>query len=143
MNQLASIVQRYHDAFNRRDFALYERLFTPDCVIECPGIQLIGIEGARDFDRVWLTALEDGQIVNLHKVASANVVMCENRYRGRHTGPLTTPDLVLPPSGRQFDEKYTAVFELEGERIKRQTLYFDRVSIVKALGPVDATATTL
>src|SRR5437899_2924607 len=81
MSQLADLVQRYYDAFNRRDLASYDRLFTPDCLIEAPGVQLRGVEGARGFDSVWQTAMPDGKIVNLHKTAGASYVMCENRLK--------------------------------------------------------------
>jgi ketosteroid isomerase-like protein len=135
MSQLADLIQRYYETFNRRDYASYDRLFTADCVIQAPGVELSGIEGARAFDKVWLTALPDGKITNVNRTATGNVVMCENRIRGKHTGPLVTGDGTLPPSGQIFDEPYMAVFELEGERIKRQTLHFDRVQIMKVLGP--------
>ena len=134
--KLADIVQHYYDAFNRRDFAAYERMFTPDCVIEGPGASLRGIQGAIGFDRVWADAMPDGKVITLHIATGDNLVMCENRFRGMHTGALVTPDLTLPASGRLFDEKYMAVFELDGERIKRQSLQFDRVHVVKVLGPV-------
>jgi steroid delta-isomerase-like uncharacterized protein len=127
------LIQRYYDAFNRRDFASYETLFTPDCLIEAPGVELHGIEGARAFDKVWQTALPDSKIVNLHKAAGAHLVMCENRITGTHTGPLVTGDGTLPPSGQRFDRPYMAVFEVDGERIKRQTLHFDRLQVMKDL----------
>jgi uncharacterized protein len=135
MSQLADLVQRYYDIVNRRDYASYDRLFTSDCTIQGPGVELTGIEGARAFDKVWMTAIADGQIINVHKTATGNIVMCENRFRGRHTGPLVTADGTLPPSGNLFDEPYMAVFEFQGERIKRQALHFDRVQVMKVLGP--------
>jgi steroid delta-isomerase-like uncharacterized protein len=135
MNQLADLIQRYYDAFNRRDLAIYDRLFTPDCLIEGPGVQLHGIEGARAFDRVWHTAMPDGKINSLRKTTGERSVMCENRFRGTHAGPLVTADGALPASGRLFDEPYVAVFELDGERIQRQTLHFDRLQVMKVLGP--------
>jgi steroid delta-isomerase-like uncharacterized protein len=135
MNQLADLIQRYYDAFNRRDLAIYERLFTTDCLIEGPGVQLTGIEGARAFDRVWQTAMPDGRINCLRKATGESFVMCENRFRGTHAGPLVTADGTLPASGRMFDEPYVAVFELDGERIKRQTLHFDRLQVMRVLGP--------
>src|SRR4051812_23933115 len=122
MNQLVDLIQRYYDAFNRRDFASYERLFTPNCLIEAPGVELHGIEGARAFDKVWQTALPDVQIASLHRATGSHLVMCENQIQGTHTGPLVTADGTLPASGRRFEERYMAVIELEGERIKRQTL---------------------
>src|SRR5262245_38540420 len=134
MSQLADLIQRYYDTFNRRDLAAYDRLFTADCLIEAPGVELRGIEGARAFDKVWQTAMPDGQIVNLHKATAAHMVMCENRFRGTHTGPLVTADGTLAASGARFDEPYMAVFELDGERIKRQTLCFDRLQLVNVLG---------
>ncbi len=143
MSQLADLVQRYYDIFNRRDFAAYERLFTTDCVVEAPGVQLSGIEGARAFDKVWQTALPDGKITSLHKATGANLVMCENRFSGKHDGPLVTAGGTLPPTGRRFDEPYMAVFELEGERIKRQTLHFDSMVLLKNLGPADVGAANI
>lgn len=131
---MSQLIQRYYDTFNRRDLAAYERLFTPDCLIEAPGVELRGIEGARAFDRVWQTALPDATIRNLHQATGDRVVMCENRIRGTHTGPLVTADGTLPASGAPFDEPYMAVFELDGERIKRQTLHFDRLQVMKLLG---------
>jgi len=117
MSQLADLVQRYYDLFNRRDFAAYDRLFTSDCLIEGPGMQARGVAAARAFDQGFLSLLPDGQIVNLHKATGGNVVMCENRFRG--TG---------------FDEVYTAVFELEGERIKRQSLHYDSHVVAERIG---------
>jgi uncharacterized protein len=137
------LVQRYYDAFNRRDFASYDRLFTPDCLVEGPGVELRGVDGARAFDQVWMNAIPDGKILNLHQTTGHGLVMCENRFQGRHTGPLVTGDLTLPASGRNFDEPYMAVFELEGERIKRQTLHFDRVKVLTVLGPEDLSAKNL
>ena len=129
------IIQRYYETFNRRDFAAYDRLFAPDCKIEAPGVELSGIDGARAFDKVWLTAIPDAKIVNLHKTATGRLVMCENRFVGKHTGPLITADGTLPASGKVFDEPYMAVFELDGERITRQTLHFDRLTVMMRLGP--------
>jgi hypothetical protein len=143
MNQLADLIQRFYDVFNRRDFAAYDRLFTPDCLIQAPGVELTGIEGARAFDKVWTTALPDAKITTLHRTTGGNVVMCENRIRGTHNGPLVTADGTLPPSGRVFDESYMAVFELDGERIKRQTLHFDRMQVMKVLGPQDPSAANI
>src|ERR1041385_1532088 len=140
---MTDFIQRYYDCFNRRDLAAYERLFTPDCLIECPGVQLRGIEGARMFDQVWLGAMPDAQIINLRKATAPNVVMCENEIKGTHTGPLVLPDGTLPPSGRVFHRPYMAAFELSGERIKRQTLHFDRATVMMDLAPADATAKNL
>lgn len=143
MSQLADLIQRYYDSFNRRDFAAYERLFTPDCLIQGPGVELTGIEGARAFDKVWQAAMPDGKITSLHKATGANLVMCENRFSGTHHGPLVTAGGTLPPTGRRFDQPYLAVFELEGERIKRQTLHFDSMVLLKNLGPADVGAANI
>lgn len=117
MKNLTDIVQRYYDAFNRRDLAAYETLFAPDCLIEGPGMQARGVAAARAFDQGFLDLLPDGKIVNLGKATHGNVVVCENNFRA--TG---------------FDERYAAAFELDGERIKRQTLYYDRLRVMELTG---------
>jgi uncharacterized protein len=128
------LIARYYEAFNTRDFEAYARLFTNDCLVEAPGVELRGIDGARGFDRAFLGGLPDGKITNLHMASGTNVVLCENRFRGTHTGAWPTADGSLPPTGRTFDESYTAVFEIAGERIKRQTLRFDRLRVAEVLG---------
>ena len=141
--QLADLVQRYYDAFNRKDAASYGRLFTADCLVEAPGVQLRGIDGARAFDQVWQTAMPDVQIDSQRKATADGVVMAENRLRGTHTGPLVTADGTLPASGQAFDEAYLAAFEFDGERIKRQSLQFDRLALMKRLGAADAGAANI
>jgi ketosteroid isomerase-like protein len=142
MTQHIDLIHRYYAAFNRRDAAAYERCFTPDCLIEAPGVELRGIEGARAFDKVWQTAMPDTKIANLHATTGDRFVMCENRLAGTHTGPLVTADGTLAASGKRFDERYMAVFELAGERIARQSLHFDRLHLMQVLGG-DATAANL
>ena len=114
MNQLADLIQRYYETFNRRDFAAYDRLFTPDCLIEAPGFSERSPAAARGFDQGILQLLPDGKIVNQHKATAGNLVMCENRFQAKG-----------------FDEAYAAIFELDGERIKRQTLHYDARRMVK------------
>jgi hypothetical protein len=133
-DQLADLIQRYYDAFNRRDLAIYDRLFTPDCLIEAPGLELRGVEAMRGFDQGWQVAMPDARITSLHKAVAGRIVMSENRIRGTHTGPLVTGEGTLPPSGRVFDRPYTTVFELAGERIQRQTLHYDRAQVMLDLG---------
>jgi ketosteroid isomerase-like protein len=134
MSQLPDLIRRYYDLFDARDLAAYDRVFAPDCLVEAPGVELRGVEGARAFDKVWQTAMPDAKIANLHAATGDRLVLCENRIRGTQTGPLVTADGTLPPSGQPFDERYAAVFELDGERIKRQTLHFDRLRVVQVFG---------
>jgi ketosteroid isomerase-like protein len=129
------LIQRYYDAFNRRDLAQYERLFTPDCQILAPGVDMTTLEAMRGFDKVWQDALPDGKITNLVMAARDNVVLCSNRITGTHTGPLVTPAGTLPATGRKFDEEYMTKFTLAGERIKIQHLHYDRVRVMEVLGP--------
>src|SRR5438105_1574382 len=114
----SDLVQRYYDTFNRRDLAAYDSLFTPDCLVEAPGLELHGIDGARGFDSVWQAAMPDARIVNVHKTETGAFVMCENRFQGTHDGPLATSEGTLPATGRRFDEPYMAAFEFAGERIR-------------------------
>jgi ketosteroid isomerase-like protein len=135
MSKLATdLVLRYFDAFNRRDFAMYERLFTPDCVIKSPGMEAAGLPHMQGFDKVWTGALPDGKIENVVIAATGNTVLTVNRIHGHHTGTFELPTGPLRATGNTFDEEYMTRFEVAGERIRLQHLHFDRVRVMEVFG---------
>lgn len=64
------VVDRYYAAYNRRDFAAYEQLFSPDFEgWAAGGATKRGVEGLRKIDQGFAAAFPDSQIVSLRKSA--------------------------------------------------------------------------
>jgi steroid delta-isomerase-like uncharacterized protein len=128
------LIQRYYDAFNRRDFAAYASLFHEDCEIVAPGVEARGIEAMRGFDAVWTGAFPDGKVTPVAQAETDGHVLSENRFSGTHRGPLRSPQGEVPATGRYFDRLYVGVFTVQGGKIKSQHVHYDGVTVEKDLG---------
>ena len=76
------------------------------------------------------TAFPDqrNEVIALHHADDA--VIAEFYLLGTHLGPLRG----LPPTGRAFRCRMTALFVFEGERIVCERVYFDQLTIMRQLG---------
>ena len=68
------------------------------------------------------------EVIALHHADDA--VIAEFYLLGTHLGPLRG----LPPTGRAFRCRMTALFIFEGERIVCERVYFDQLTIMRQLG---------
>jgi steroid delta-isomerase-like uncharacterized protein len=75
------------------------------------------------------TAFPDqrNELVSLRHADDAVIV--EFDLLGTHLGPLRG----IPPTGRAFRCRMTALFEFEGERIVCERVYFDQLTILRQL----------
>ena len=74
-----------------------------------------------------------GTFVNSY-VSGTNVVCDEVIGRGTHTGPLQTPDGVIPATGKSFEIRSCRVVEIEGDKVKVIRNYFDGLTMMQQLG---------
>ena len=68
------------------------------------------------------------ELIAMHHADDAVIV--EFDLLGTHLGPLRA----LPPTGRSFRTRMTALFLFDGERIVCERVYFDQLSILRQLG---------
>jgi ketosteroid isomerase-like protein len=126
----------YYEAINRRDFAFYDTVFTPDVTLAAPGgVQLQGTPAVAAFDQIWVTAFSDFAIIGGFHVADDQRVMCYNRATGTHDGTLVMPDgSEVAATGRRLDAPYFASFDVRDGRLSSQLIYFDRMLLAEQLG---------
>jgi steroid delta-isomerase-like uncharacterized protein len=76
------------------------------------------------------TAFPDqrNEVVALHH--ADDVVVVEFDLLGTHLGPLRA----LPPTGRSFRCRMTALFVFDGDRLVGERVYFDQATILRQLG---------
>jgi steroid delta-isomerase-like uncharacterized protein len=89
-----------------------------------------GEEEVRAYFAESRTAFPDqrNELIALHHADDAVIV--EFDLLGTHRGRLRS----LPPTGRSFRCRMTAVFEFEGDRIVCERVYFDQATILRQLG---------
>src|SRR4029077_13984711 len=126
MSTHKDVVAEYYAAFNRRDPEVYARLFTKDCELVAPGVQVTGIDAMRTFDQAWSSSFSEARIESMRMMESEGAVLSGNWFHGgTHTQLLQTPAGAIPASGRNFEAPYCAMFEFDGDRIKTQRIVFD------------------
>jgi steroid delta-isomerase-like uncharacterized protein len=89
-----------------------------------------GEDAVRGYYAESRTAFPDqrNEIVALHHADDAVVV--EFELLGTHLGPLRA----LPPTGRSFRCRMTALFVFDGDRLVGERVYFDQTTILRQLG---------
>lgn len=126
-----ALVVEHMESENRHEY---------DATIETfahPRYELIGTgdvydgpeEVARYFDET-RTAFPDqrNELIAMHH--SDDAVIVEANLYGTQDGPFRG----LPPTGRQFEMRFCAVFVFEGERLVCERVYFDSGTILRQLG---------
>lgn len=135
MRTHTDVIVEYYGAFNRRDREVYARLFTKNCKLVAPAVQLEGIEAMRAFDQTWSSVFSEARIESLRMAESNGALLsCNWFHGGTHIQPLQTPAGLIAATGRSFEAPYTATFEFEGDRIETQRIVFDAAYIPAALG---------
>ena len=89
-----------------------------------------GEEQVRGYYAESRTAFPDqrNELVALHH--ADDVVVVEFDLLGTHLGPLRA----LPPTGRAFRCRMTALFVFDGDRLVGERVYFDQATILRQLG---------
>jgi steroid delta-isomerase-like uncharacterized protein len=68
------------------------------------------------------------ELISLHH--SDDAVLVEAMLRGTHKGPLRS----LPPTGREFEMRFLAMFVFEEDRLVCERVYFDQLTVLEQLG---------
>lgn len=89
-----------------------------------------GEDAVRGYYAESRTAFPDqrNEVLELHHADDAVIV--EFLLLGTHLGPLRA----LPPTGRAFTCRMTALFVFDGDRLVNERVYFDQSTILRQLG---------
>ena len=89
-----------------------------------------GPEEVAEYYRETRAAFPDQRNENVVLHHAGDAVIVEFDLLGTHLGPFRG----LPPTGRSFNCRMTAIFEFEGEQIVCERVYFDSATILRQLG---------
>jgi steroid delta-isomerase-like uncharacterized protein len=133
---LENIAREIVDAFNANDWASVKEAMAPDAVYNELGTQrtIRGPDQIAEAWQGWKQAFPDVRGTVKSMVASGNSVAVEVQYDGIHTGPLMTPNGVIPPTGKPQSTRCAWVIDFEGDKVKESRMYFDMMTMMQQLG---------
>jgi len=93
------------DVFCQADWSTYRTVVTPDVVYEESGTgrRIEGADAYLELLKGWHTALPDIRVEVVDAVAQENQAALRVVWRGTHRGPLQTPEMTIPATGRSIE----------------------------------------
>ena len=99
--------------------------------------------GGRDqvmgFFGVFWDAFPDGRLEASRLLAEGSVVAAEGRFIGTHTGVMRTPAGDVEATGRPVDLRWMSSYQVRGDELVSEHLYFDQAELLGQLGLMPAT----
>ncbi len=125
------VVQAWVDAQNAHDPPAHAALYTPDGVLEdVPNRSAVRGAEIEGFVTGVLRGLGDIRVELRHAFGTDEWAVAEYDFAATNRGLILIPGT----EGRRFTLRTVTVFELEGDRIRRSSDYYDVVSILTQLG---------
>lgn len=136
------VVERGNAAFNAHDTDRIRALYADDVELTAPGdVQLRGPEAATGYAMSWLRAFPDARITIDRMIDQGECVAAEFTFEGTHTAPLIGPEREIPPTNRHMTGHGTEIWEVRGDKIVQEHLYFDQLEVLAQLGVMQQTTT--
>jgi predicted ester cyclase len=132
MSDPMEAVARHLVAFNSKDADAEP--FRADANLEAPGVQVRGREQILDFLRGYWEAFPDARLEIVRSIEAGPLAAAEGMLIGTHTGTLRTPEGEVPPTGRGVEICWMAMYEIRGDEIDSEHLYFDPSEFRTQLG---------
>jgi predicted ester cyclase len=131
------VVERHVEAFNARDADAEP--WSEDADFVAPNASMHGREQVLGFLGVFWDAFPDGRLEASRLLAEGSVVAAEGRFTGTHTGVMRAPAGDVAATGRQVDFRWMSSYEVRGDELASEHLYFDQAELLGQLGLMPAT----
>jgi len=129
-------------AFNAKDYDGIVAFYTDDAEVTVPGRPTV--RGKAAIKETWQTQFSvfpDAVLKPTSFVDAGDAIVIELVFEGTNTGEVLLPDgNKLPPTGKKVSLRSASVAELDGDLIKRHTVYGDNVELMAQLGLLPAPA---
>jgi predicted ester cyclase len=132
MSAPREVVERHLAAFNAKDADAEP--FSADAEVIAPGAQLRGRDQILDWLRGYWEAFPDARNEVARWLGEGELTAAEGTLFGTHTGILRTPEGEVPPTGRRVEIRWMAMYEIAGEELVSEHLYFDPTEFLTQLG---------
>jgi steroid delta-isomerase-like uncharacterized protein len=132
----ARVHRFYEEVFNRKNTAALDKFIDPQAVDHsAPAGAPGGIEGARQFAGMFLTAFPDVRFTVKDLIAEGDQVVAPLTQSGTHLGIF----LGIPPTGKRVQLTGIEIFRLAGGKIVEHWNSYDDLGLFQQLGVLPPT----
>jgi len=134
---LKKVADNYLKTVNSGDAAAVARLYTEDAVMIMPGEPepIRGRKAIEENQAAFLRAMPDFKVKFTLILISGDHITFEGVSRGTFTGPLTSPEGDIPPTGSSVEIKFVFIAKVTKEGlIEEDRTYFDTAEYMRQLG---------
>jgi predicted ester cyclase len=126
------IITRHIEAFNAHDQDAEP--WAADAQMVAPGASVSGRDEVLGFLSVLQEAFPSGRLEVKQLLAEGPAAAVEGSVAGTHDGVLHTPNGDVEPTGKPVEFRWAAVYEVDGEELKSEHLFFDQMDLLGQLG---------
>jgi len=131
----SEVVGRFYDEFAAGNVDAALSVCADDLEIVDPGMgQVRGSDTFRSYLETFKRAMPDARAVIEYTMESGETVAVEGRFTGTHTGPLTTDDGDVDPTGAEVDLRFADVSRVHDGKIVAYHTYYDQLGLLTQLG---------
>ena len=123
-------------AYNDKDWSKAKDILAADAGYDEKGTNR-RIQGAGEIIEAWqgwAKAFPDSKATIVREFASGDTAVLELVWKGVHTGPLQTPTGTIPPSNKSIEMPACEVVQVEGDKVKSGSHYFDMLTLLTQIG---------
>jgi predicted ester cyclase len=132
MTSARDVILKHIDAVNGRDSAADP--WATDAEMTAPGARVSGRDSVIGFLSVFQEAFPDLRLEIEQLLADGPAAAAEGILTGTHDGVLHTPEGDVAPTGRAVELRWAAVYVTDGDTLKSEHLFFDRMDFLGQLG---------
>jgi predicted ester cyclase len=136
MASAREVIDRHVAAFGAKDADAEP--WSEDAEMVTPAGRFEGRDHVLGFLKVFWDALPDARLEITRSIEDGALAAAEGMLIGTQTGALQTPDGEIPPTGRPVELRWTAMYEVRGDQLVSEHLYFDQVDFMTQLGVMSA-----
>lgn len=129
------LVGRFYERFDKGKIEEAVSVFAEKLEIVDPGMGTVyGRDRFREYLETFKRAMPDARAIIEHKFQAGDTVAVEGRFVGTHTGPLTTEDGVVNPTGASIDLRFADFSRVRGGLVVSYHTYYDQMGLLTQLG---------
>lgn len=137
-----AFVEQWLDAVARGDIDALVTMCTPDVEISNPLGSFRGRDQLATYFKPLMDAFSERAYPITKFIESGDTIVVEFTDSARHTGPLPTPQGVVPATGRAVSVPVMAVYELRDGRLAHSRAQYNVLAYMQQLGLMQHAAPT-
>lgn len=133
VDQTLALIERYKTNYLAHDAEELSGVYSPQCRLVAPGIELHGREEVRALWSAWFSAFPDVTSTWERVAVEGSLAMLEWTETGTHTGRLRLSVADIPATGKTLSWRGVTILETDDGGIASHTWHFDRLALALQL----------